>query len=76
MAREIGEAAGDIGLGAKNIHKSGTDSGLSTPMIANPLVLFVDEILVRMAIQVPGLEEDRAQDAFTSQTYEERPLLR
>ena len=50
----------------------GTDSGSSTPMISNHSVLFVDEILARMAIQVPGLEED----ASTSQTYEERPLLR
>ena len=66
VAREIGEAAKDIG----------TDSGSSTPMISNHSVLFVDEILPRMAIQVPGLEEDRAQDASTSQTYEERPLLK
>ena len=66
MAREIGEATKDIGA----------DSSSSTPMISNPSVLFVDEILARMAIQVPGLEEDRAQDASTSQTYEERPLLR
>ena len=61
-AREIGEATEDMG----------TDSGSSTPMISNHSVLFVDEILAKMAIQVPGLEED----ASTSQTYEERPLLR
>ena len=60
--REIGEATEDMG----------TNSGSSTPMISNHLVLFVDEILARMAIQVPGLEED----ASTSQIYEERPLLR
>ena len=61
-AREIGEATEDMG----------TDSGSSTPMIFNHSVLFVDEILASMAIQVRGLEED----ASTSQTYEERPLLR
>ena len=61
-AREIGEATEDMG----------TDSGSSTPMISNHLVLFVDEIVARMAIQIPGLD----QDASTSQTYEERPLLR
>ena len=61
-AREIGEATEDMG----------TDSVSSTPMISNHSVLFVDEILARMAIQVPWLEED----ASTSQTYEERPLLR
>ena len=80
IAREIGEAAEDIGLGAENIHESGMDSSSSTPMISNPSVLFVDEILARMAIQVPGLEENRAQDASTSQIHdppvEERPLLR
>ena len=76
IAREIGEVAEDIGLGVENIHESGIDSGSSTPMISNALVLFVDEILARMAIQVPGLEENRAQDASISQTYEERPLLR
>ena len=62
IAREIGEATEDMG----------TDSGSSTPMISNHSVLFVDEILARMAIQVPGLDED----ASTFQTYEERPLLR
>ena len=62
IAREIGEAAKDIDQ----------DSGSTTPMISNHLVLFVDEILARMAIQVLGLEED----ASTSQTYEKRPLLR
>ena len=61
-AREIGEATEDMG----------TDSSSSTPMISNHSVLFVDEILARMAIQVLGLEED----ASTSQTYEEQPLLR
>ena len=48
IAREIGGAAKDIGA----------DPGSSTPMISNHSVLFVDEILARMAIQVPGLEED------------------
>ena len=76
MVREIDEVAEDVGLGAENIHKSATDLGSSTPMISNPSILFVDEILARMAIQVPGLEENLAQDASTSQTYEERPLLR
>ena len=66
IAREIGEATKDMGA----------DLGSSIPMISTHSVLFVDEILARMAIQVPGLEEDRAQDASTSQTYEERPLLR
>ena len=66
IAREIGEATKDIGA----------DSGSSTPMISNHSVLFVDEILARMAIQVPGLEGDQAQDASISQTYEERPLLK
>ena len=66
IVREIGKATEDMG----------TNSGSSTPMISNHSVLFVDEILARMAIQVPELEEDRAQDASTSQTYEERPLLR
>ena len=36
----------------------------------------MDEILARRAIPVPGLEEDQAQDASSSQTCEERPLLR
>ena len=76
IASEIGEVAKDIGLRAENIHESGADSGSSTPMISNHSVLLVDKILARMAIQVPGLEEDRAQDASTSQTYEEWPLLR
>ena len=76
IGSEIGKAAEDIGLGAENIHESSTDSGSSTPMISNHSVLFVDEILARMDTQVPKLEEDQAQDASTSQTYEERPLLR
>ena len=45
-------------------------------MISSHSILLIDEILARMAIQVPGLEEDWAQDASTSQIYEERPLLR
>ena len=66
IAREIGGAAKDIGA----------DPGSSSPMISNHSVLFVDEILARMAIQVPGLKDDQAQDASSSQTGEERPLLR
>ena len=66
IAREIGKATEDMGA----------NSSSSTPMISNHSVLFVDEILARMAIQVPGLGEDQAQDASTSQTYEEWPLLR
>ena len=78
MAREIGKATEGICLEAENIHESGTDSGSSTPMISNPSVLFIEEILARMAIQV--LEESLAQDASTSQIYdlpiEEQTLLR
>ena len=86
MAREIGvgaascEATEVIGLGAENTRESGTDSSSSTPMISNPSVLFVEEILARMAIQVPGLEESLVQDVSTSKIHnlpvEERQLLR
>ena len=80
MARGIGKAAKDIGLGAENIHESGKDLGSSTPMVSNPSVLFVEEILARMAIQVLGLEESLAQDVSTSKIndlpVEERQLLR
>ena len=66
IARGIGKATEDMG----------TNTGSSSPIISNHSVLFVDEILARTAIPVPGLEEDQAQDASSSQTYEERPLLR
>ena len=66
IAREIGKATEDMG----------TNTGSSSPIISNHSVLFVDEILARTAIPVPGLEEDQAQDASSSQTCEEWPLLR
>ena len=66
IEREIGKATEDMG----------TNTGSSSPIISNHSVLFVDEILAKMAIPVPGLEEDQAQDASSSQTCEERPLLR
>ena len=48
IPREIGKATEDIGV----------NTGSSSPIISNHSVLFVDEILARMAIPVPGLEED------------------
>ena len=65
----LGAAHSNLQLTAREISEA---TGSSTPMISNHSVLFVDEILARMVIQVPGLEED----ASTSQTYEERQLLR
>ena len=66
IAREIG----------KGTEVMDTNTGSSSPIISNHSVLFVDEILARTAIPVPRLKEDQAQDASSSQTYEERPLLR
>ena len=68
MAREFGvgvkrlEAREIIAVGKENTSESTTDLDSSIPMITNPIVLFVEEILVRMAMQVPELQKILVQD--------------